>query len=117
MTVITSSSASSSPTRSEHARQQRTPITELGLDCQSLAGSPTSTMAASSLPTAPMVARVCLSTCRSYDLLRYGVDDEDMFDISPDHAIGLYAGLVALPIALIVMRLMPAHRAVPGTVR
>ena len=40
-----------------------------------------------------------------------------MFDISPDHAIGLYAGLIALPIALIVMRMMPANRTVPGTVR
>src|ERR1700693_3727986 len=40
-----------------------------------------------------------------------------MFDISPDHAIGLSAGLIGLPIALIVMRMMPARRAVPGTVR
>jgi hypothetical protein len=40
-----------------------------------------------------------------------------MFDISSDHAIGLYAGLIALPIVLVVMRLMPAHRAVPGTMR
>jgi hypothetical protein len=40
-----------------------------------------------------------------------------MFDIAPDHAIGLYAGLITLPIALIVMRLMPAHRSVPGTMR
>jgi hypothetical protein len=64
-----------------------------------------------------MAAQVCSSTCRSYDLLRKRVDDVDMFDISPDHAIGLYAGLLALPIALIAMRLMPAHRLVPGTVR
>lgn len=40
-----------------------------------------------------------------------------MFDISPDHAVGLYAGLIALPFALIALRLMPARRAVPGTVR
>jgi hypothetical protein len=40
-----------------------------------------------------------------------------MFDISPDHAIGLYAGLIALPIALIAVRLMAARRSVPGTVQ
>jgi hypothetical protein len=40
-----------------------------------------------------------------------------MFDISPDHAIGLYAGLLALPVALIVMWLRPARNSVPGTVQ
>jgi hypothetical protein len=40
-----------------------------------------------------------------------------MFDIAPDHAIGLYAGLLVLPIALIALRLMPARRSVPGTVQ
>ena len=40
-----------------------------------------------------------------------------MFDIAPDHAIGLYAGLLALPIALIALRLMPARHSVPGTVQ
>jgi hypothetical protein len=39
-----------------------------------------------------------------------------MFDIAPDHAIGLYAGLLALPLALIAIRLRPARRSVPGTV-
>jgi hypothetical protein len=39
-----------------------------------------------------------------------------MFDISPDHAIGLYAGLAALVAALIALRLRPARRLVPGTV-
>jgi hypothetical protein len=38
-----------------------------------------------------------------------------MFDIAPDHAIGLYAGLAALPLALIAIRLRPARRRVPGT--
>jgi hypothetical protein len=38
-----------------------------------------------------------------------------MFEIAPDHAIGLYAGLLALPIALIALRLMPARHSVPGT--
>ena len=39
-----------------------------------------------------------------------------MFDIAPDHAIGLYAGLLALPLALIAIRLRPGRRGVPGTV-
>jgi hypothetical protein len=40
-----------------------------------------------------------------------------MFDIAPDHAIGLYAGLLALPLALIVLWLRRARRSVPGTVQ
>jgi hypothetical protein len=40
-----------------------------------------------------------------------------MFDISSDHAIGLYAGFLALPVALIVLRLRPSRRSVPGTVQ
>ena len=39
-----------------------------------------------------------------------------MFDIAPDHAIGLYAGLLALPLALIAIRLRPGRHRVPGTV-
>ncbi|OLB97450.1 MAG: hypothetical protein AUI15_12370 [Actinobacteria bacterium 13_2_20CM_2_66_6] len=39
-----------------------------------------------------------------------------MFDIAPDHAIGLYAGVLALPFALLAIRLRSAARAVPGTV-
>jgi hypothetical protein len=39
-----------------------------------------------------------------------------VFDIAPDHAIGLYAGLLALPLALIAIRLRPGRRRVPGTV-
>ena len=39
-----------------------------------------------------------------------------MFNIAADHAIGLYAGLLALPLALIAIRLRPARRLVPGTV-
>ncbi|HVD45985.1 MAG TPA: hypothetical protein VNG70_01755 [Candidatus Limnocylindria bacterium] len=38
-----------------------------------------------------------------------------MFEIAPDHAIGFFAGLLALPIALIALRLIPARRSVPGT--
>jgi hypothetical protein len=40
-----------------------------------------------------------------------------MFNIAEDHAIGLYAGLLAIPVALIALRLMPARRTVPGTVQ
>ena len=57
------------------------------------------------------------STCRSYVVLRWGADDEFVFEISPDHAIGLYAGLFALPLALIALSLMPSRRQVPGTVK
>jgi len=39
-----------------------------------------------------------------------------VFDIAPDHAIGLYAALLGLPLALIAIRLRPARRTVPGTV-
>jgi hypothetical protein len=39
-----------------------------------------------------------------------------MFNIATDHAIGLYFGLLALPLALIAIRLRPARRLVPGTV-
>lgn len=39
-----------------------------------------------------------------------------MFDIAPDHAIGLLAGLLALPLALTALWLRPARRTVPGTV-
>jgi hypothetical protein len=39
-----------------------------------------------------------------------------MFDISPDHAIGIYAGLVGLAAALVALRLRPARKSVPGTV-
>ena len=40
-----------------------------------------------------------------------------MFEIAPDHAVGLLAGLIALPFALIAVRLIAARDSVPGTVR
>lgn len=64
-----------------------------------------------------MAGRASSSTCRSYGALRFGADADVVFDISADHAIGLYAGLLALPVALIALRLMPARRSVPGTVQ
>ena len=39
-----------------------------------------------------------------------------MFDIAPDHAIGIYAGLVALALALVTVKLRGASRGVTGTV-
>jgi hypothetical protein len=39
-----------------------------------------------------------------------------MFNIATDHAIGLYFGLLALPLALIAVRLRRARHLVPGTV-
>jgi hypothetical protein len=40
-----------------------------------------------------------------------------MFDIAPDHAIGLIAGLLALPLAILAVRLSVIHRRTPGTVQ
>jgi hypothetical protein len=40
-----------------------------------------------------------------------------MFDIAPDHAIALFAGLLAIPFALAAVRLRPPGRSVTGTVR
>jgi hypothetical protein len=40
-----------------------------------------------------------------------------MYSISPEHAIGLVGGLLALPVALLLLRLHPRWREVPGTVR
>lgn len=40
-----------------------------------------------------------------------------MYDIAPDHAIGLYAGLLALPLALLIVRMSRRHRRTPGTVQ
>src|SRR5260370_1963978 len=39
-----------------------------------------------------------------------------MFDVAPDHAIGLYAALLALPLALLALRLRRNTQSVPGTV-
>jgi hypothetical protein len=39
-----------------------------------------------------------------------------MFDISADHAIGIYAGLIALVAALVIIRVRPDRSSVPGTV-
>src|SRR5260370_34490132 len=52
----------------------------------------------------------------AYVLLSFDREAGGMFDIAPDHAIGLYAGLLALPLALVAIRLRPARRRVPGTV-
>jgi len=40
-----------------------------------------------------------------------------MYDVAPTHAIGLIAGLAALPIAIAYVRLSRAHRRRPGTVQ
>ncbi|HET7466801.1 MAG TPA: hypothetical protein VFL29_09045 [Candidatus Dormibacteraeota bacterium] len=40
-----------------------------------------------------------------------------MYDIAPDHAIGLLAGLIAAPLAILAVRLSRMHRALPGTVQ
>src|SRR5260370_26298451 len=40
-----------------------------------------------------------------------------MYNINPEHAIGLIGGLVGLIVALVTLRLHPRWRSVPGTVR
>jgi hypothetical protein len=40
-----------------------------------------------------------------------------MFDIAPDHAVGIYAALLVLPVALFVLRMRRAARYVSGAVR
>lgn len=40
-----------------------------------------------------------------------------MYDIAPDHAIGLIAGLIAVPFAILAVRLSPIHRGAAGTVQ
>jgi len=40
-----------------------------------------------------------------------------MYNVSAEHAIGLFGGLIALPIALFALRFHPRWRSVPGTVR
>jgi hypothetical protein len=40
-----------------------------------------------------------------------------MFDIAPDHAIGVYAALLVLPFAILALKLRRASLSVPGTVR
>lgn len=40
-----------------------------------------------------------------------------MYDIAAAHAVGLYAGLIALPLAVLVVRRSREHRGQPGTVQ
>ena len=40
-----------------------------------------------------------------------------MYDIAPDHAIGLIAGVIAAPFAVLALRLSRVHRNSPGTVQ
>ena len=40
-----------------------------------------------------------------------------MYDVAPSHAIGLYAGLLALPVAVLLVRVSGPHRRAPGTVQ
>src|SRR6266481_8081016 len=97
------------------ALRGRAPARTPGWDFQSRNGSWRSIAAASPWAMPTVVAQRFLSTSLSYALLKRGRHARGMFDISPDHLIGLYAGLVALPLALISLKLRRSH-AVPGTV-
>src|SRR5260370_20643221 len=83
---------------------------------RSRGGSSSSTGVASWWAPPTVGAPPFSSTFHSYRLLKQGRHDRGMFDIAPDHAIGLYTGLLALPLALVAIRLRPARRRVPGTV-
>src|SRR6267143_1578283 len=86
------------------------------LDCRSPGGSWISITAGSWRVNERGAARQCSWTFRSYAALKYERDIGRMFNIATDHAIGLYFGLLALPLALIAIRLRPARHIVPGTV-
>ena len=55
------------------------------------------------------------STSRSYRLLKARQHPGGVFDVSADHAIGLYAALFALPFALVAVKLHPRRAAASGT--
>src|SRR5229473_2547410 len=92
-------------------------MAEPGSASPSRAGSLTSTAAASSRPTARMAARGFSSTCLSYRALKARAHDGRMYDVEPAHAVGLYAALIALPLAVLAVRRSPQHRSQPGTVQ
>src|SRR5207248_3801487 len=62
-------------------------------------------------------ARHSSSTCLSYALLKRSSHSRAMFDVAPDHAVGLYAALLALPLALVALKLRTGARGVSSTVR
>jgi hypothetical protein len=65
----------------------------------------------------PTIVRAAKNTVRaSYALLRTAAQALGVFTINPAHAPGLYAGLLALPLALVALRLHPHRRKVMGTV-
>src|SRR3954471_11879377 len=64
-----------------------------------------------------LAARRFSSTFHSYGVLRPGLDHRGMFSISPEHAIGLVAGSLSIPIALLALRRHRAWREAPGTVQ
>src|SRR6266550_2970417 len=54
-------------------------------------------------------------TSRSYRVLKPRLHSGAMFDINPEHAIGLIAGLVALPVALLLLRRQRGWEEATGT--
>src|SRR5256885_5783362 len=75
------------------------------LDCRSRGGSWISTTAGSWRVNVRGGARQCTWTFHPYPALRYPPDIGRMFNVPTDHATGLYFGLLALPLALIAIRL------------
>src|SRR2546430_17655678 len=82
----------------------RAPARTRAWACRSLSGSSPSTAAVSRLASAARAAPLFWWIFRSYALLNRRRHARGMFEISPDHAIGLYFGLLAVPAALIVLK-------------
>src|SRR5437588_988500 len=96
------------------ARTRRAPARMPAWACRSLSGSSPSTAAVSRPALAALAAPPFWWIFRSYALLNRRRHARGMFEISPDHAIGLYFGLVAIPAALMVTK-MRRPRQIAGT--
>src|SRR2546430_7638073 len=92
----------------------RAPARTRAWACRSLSGSSPSTAAVSRPASAARAAPPFWSIYRSYALLNRRRHARGMFEISPDHAIGLYFGLVAIPAALMITK-MRRPRQIAGT--
>jgi hypothetical protein len=65
----------------------------------------------------PTAAPVSTWTSHSYAVLSSATDSGGVFSVSSAHAVGLVAGLIAVPIALVALRFHPGWRTAMGTVR
>src|SRR3981081_4091846 len=99
------------------ARTRRAQVMARAWALLSRDGSSPSSTAASSPALRHSVALRFWSTSRSYRVLKRNSDLIGMFAVASSHGIGLVAGLLALPLALLGLRFQPGWRAATGTVR